>query len=738
MAKVLYIIGGWAAKWRKSVLIGGIMVLVLAAIVALRLGPEFNGEMSIPGTESEKALEVMDKKFPSETEFTPGTIQLVFKVEGKSLESSDTKQAIQTSLKTISKDNAVESIADPYDFGAISPNKEIGYTTITYKVPGTNVTQASLTTVDQQIKSLRDAGIQVEKSAGEVGSPGMPPLKLISEIIGIALAFLILLVFLKSVIAAGMPIITAILGLGIGVMIILISTEFIDMSAITLTMAIMLGLAVGIDYGLFILSRHRQNLLAGQGIRESIAISISTAGSAVVFAGMTVIIALVSLSVTGIPFISIMGIAAALTILVAVLVAIIIVPAVLSLLGNRLRPKTKSISSSAPVRNSNAWGRFVTRFPLPVALVGILLLAFISLPALHLQTGLPNSGMEPKDTTERKAYDLLSEGFGPGFNGQLILLATADGSENPQSAITKATEAISGMKGVASVDPPIPNQDGSASLLFITPTSGPLDKETGKLVESIRSKSENAESQYGVKLMVTGSTAMDSDITKKLNEALPLFALIVVGLAFIILLLVFRSIIVPLKAVLGYLLTMTATLGFIVFVVQDGNFANLFGIAQTGPVLNFLPLLTAGILFGLAMDYEVFLFSRMREKFLHTKDAKGAILFGMKSSSGVVTAAALIMVCVFAGFIFMEDTMIKSLGMALAFGILIDAFVVRLAILPAIMALLGRSSWYLPKWLDRILPNIDIEGAAIEKEKINSKLSDRDLFGVEMHEIKHH
>ncbi|OXM16376.1 MMPL family transporter [Paenibacillus herberti] len=727
MAKVLYIVGGWAAKWRKSVLFGGIMVLLLAAIVAMRVGPVFEGEMTVPGTESEKALEIMDKKFPSETDLNPGTIQLVFKVEGKSLESSDTKQAIQSSLKTISRDNAVESIADPYDFGTISPNKEIGYTTITYKVTGADVTASSIEALDQQVEKLRDAGFQVEKS-GISGSPEIPKVGVISEVIGIAMAFLILLIFFRSLLAAGLPIITAILGLGIGVLLILIGSNYVDLAAISLTTAIMLGLAVGIDYGLFILSRHRQNLLAGKSIRESIAAATGTAGSAVVFAGITVIIALIGLSVTRIPFLTVMGIGAALTVFIAVLIAILVVPAVLSLLGDRLMPKAAGDKNSyVPARESNAWGRFVTKFPLPVALVGILLLGFISLPALHLQTGLPNDGMKSEETTERRAYDLLANGFGAGFNGPLIVLATADGVENPQSAIAQAAKEISGMEGITNTAPPVPNQDGAAAILTVIPQSGPLDKETGKLVESIRAKSKDTESQYGVRLMVTGSTAMDVDITKKLNEALPVFGLLVVGLAFILLLLVFRSLLVPLKAVLGYLLTMTATLGFVVFVFQDGNLANLFGITQSGPILNFLPMLTAGILFGLAMDYEVFLVSRMREKFVHKNDAKGAILFGIKSSGSVVTAAALIMVCVFAGFVFAEDTMIKSMGLALAFGVLIDAFVVRLAVLPAIMTLLGRSSWYLPKWLDRILPNIDVEGSALEEDKSFSASSDDQL-----------
>ncbi|SDT53483.1 membrane protein YdfJ [Paenibacillaceae bacterium GAS479] len=717
MAKFLYRIGGWAATWRKSVLAGGILILLLAAVFGLRMGPVFEGDVSIPGTEAEMASKALQEKFPSGTASNAGKIQLVFESQGKSLESPDVKKAIQLSLEAISKDNNVASIADPYASGTISPNKEIGYATITYKVPGSDVKASSIEALDRQAEKLRDAGFKVEKSAIS-GQPEIPKVGVISEVIGIALAFLILLIFFRSLLAAGLPIITAVLGLGIGVLLILIGSNYVDLAAISLTTAIMLGLAVGIDYGLFILSRHRQNLLEGKSIRESIAVATGTAGSAVVFAGITVIIALIGLSVTSIPFLTFMGLAAALTVFIAVLIAILVVPAVLSLLGDRLMPKSAGKKNSyVPARESNAWGRFVTKFPLPVALVGILLLGFISLPALHLQTGLPNDGMKSVETTERRAYDLLANGFGDGFNGPLIVLATADGVQNPQSAIAQAAEEISGIKGIANTAPLVPNQDGAAAILTVIPQSGPLDKETGKLVESIRAKSDDTESQYGVKLMVTGSTAMDVDITKKLNEALPVFGLLVVGLAFVLLLLVFRSLLVPLKAVLGYLLTMTATLGFVVFVFQDGNMADFFGITQSGPILNFLPMLTAGILFGLAMDYEVFLVSRMREKFVHKNDAKGAILFGIKSSGSVVTAAALIMVCVFAGFVFAEDTMIKSMGLALAFGVLIDAFVVRLAVLPAIMTLLGRSSWYLPKWLDRILPNIDVEGSALEEEK---------------------
>jgi len=473
-------------------------------------------------------------------------------------------------------------------------------------------------------------------------------------------------------------------------------------------------------------------------VKEAIAIANGTAGSAVVFAGITVIIALLGLGVAKIPFLTMMGISAAVCVLFAILIAVIFVPAILAVFGHKIGPSRKNkflarFTSKKNNEESNKWGNFVTKRPWTVTILGILLLVVVSIPFFHMQLGLPDNGTKSDETTERRAYDLLSEAYGPGYHSSLVVLAETDkSSKDIQSKVNNVVEELGDLTNVKNVNPPIPGKSGNTFMISITPKTGPNDIETNDLVHSIRELSDKNKEQ--VKLYVTGATAVNIDISEKLNNAVPLFASLIVGFAFILLVLVFRSILVPLKAVLGFLLSLLATLGFVVFVIQDGNFYSLFGFPTASPVLAFLPVIVIGILFGLAMDYEVFLVSRMREEFTHSKDAKKAILAGIKDSGGVVTAAGLIMIAVFTGFMLAPDPIIKSMGFALTFGIIFDAFVVRMAIVPAVMTLMGKAAWYLPSWLDKILPNIDVEGTSIQKEKAESKTSNKKKYSPRIKE----
>ncbi|MEK3659556.1 MMPL family transporter [Paenibacillus sp. FSL F4-0236] len=718
MATFLYKLGRFAAQKRKTVLFGTLAVLIIAVSLGLGMGIHLNGEMTIPGTKSEEAMKVLKEEFSQGKGPEGGTIQVIFKApDGQTLESESTQNMIAKTLKSISEDPEIASIVSPYEPGTIGYNREIGYAVITYKSEATQVTDASKEHILESVEQACSEGLQTELG----GSVEFSELEIggISEIIGIIAAFMILAITFSSLLAAGLPILTAVIGLGIGVMSVIIAANFIEMASFSLILAIMLGLAVGIDYGLFIISRYRQNLAEGKGVEESIAHANATAGSAVVFAGLTVIITLAGLSVTGIPFITVMGIAGAFTVLVAVVISVLVVPALLGFAGERIRPKSKAATIQDPPKvneHSNRWGRFITKYPLPIAIAGILLLGAISLPALHLQTGIPDKGSKSTETTDRRGYDLIAEGFGPGMNGPLAIIIKAETTDNAQATFAKVGKELSELPNVAMATPPVTNATGDVAMVTIIPGTDPKSERTTDLVHLIRDKASEIKQQDQVEVMVTGSTAVNIDISEKLNDAFPKFAALIVGLALILLMMVFRSVLVPIKAVLGYLLTLTATLGFVVFVVQDGNLAKLFDIPAAGPVLNFLPILAAGILFGLAMDYEVFLVSRMREEFNHSGNAKKAVLSGLKNSGSVVTAAGLIMIAVFASFIFVEDVMIKSMGLALAFGILFDAFIVRLTIVPAVMTLMGSSAWYLPKWLGRILPNIDVEGESIAKK----------------------
>lgn len=429
------------------------------------------------------------------------------------------------------------------------------------------------------------------------------------------------------------------------------------------------------------------------------------------------IVALCGLTVVGIPFMSAMGLTAALSVLMAVLASVTLVPAVLSIVGKRMIPKSNKKKEKKSA-DTNAWGRFVTKKPILLSIFSIILLAVISLPAMHLELGLPDAGMKAKDSPDRRAYDLLSKGFGEGFNGKLTIVADAKGVKgNKSEAFQDAVNEMKDLHNVASVTPAMPNEKGDYAIITAVPETGPNDKATKELVQDIRKRSD----KNGIRLLVTGSTAVNIDISDRLNDAIPEFAILIVGFAFVLLTVVFRSLLVPLAAVVGFLLTMTATLGLSVFVLQDGNFTGLLSIPEKGPILAFLPILAIGILFGLAMDYQVFLVSRMREEYVKTKNPVQAIHAGLKHSGPVVTAAGLIMIFVFAGFIFAGEATIKSMGLAMTFGVLFDAFIVRMTIIPSVMKLMGHAAWYLPKWLDKIIPNVDIEGHKLTQGKTPEK-----------------
>ncbi|PFJ93895.1 hypothetical protein CN957_30150 [Bacillus cereus] len=684
------------------------------------MGSSFKDELSIPNTPADKAGKVIEKEFKA-MQPAGAQVKVVFKAQkNETLESAEVQQKIAGVLEEIKKDSAVDSVAAPMQLQNLSEDKTIGYAVVTYKVKAEKVTEASKDKILDSIETTRDAGIQTELSGGDVTfsdseTSGM------TEIVGVLVAFVVLAFTFVSFLVAGLPILTAIIGLAIGMLGIMIGTNYVEIQSVSLSLAAMLGLAVGIDYALFIINRFRQQLAQGDSVPESVAIATGTAGSAVIFAGLTVIIGLLGLSVTKIPFLTAMGVSAAFTVLAAVLVSIIILPAILGLVGHKIAPSKqnrflqKMTGAGKKHAGSNKWGEFVIRRPLIVTIFAIGLLAVISIPFFHMNLGLPSDGTtKSTETTERRAYDLLTQAYGEGFHASLMVVAKSQGATaETQNAMNTIAKELGNLPDVKSVTPAIPGPSGKIYMISITPKTGPDDPKTKDLVKAIRDKSNKTEKKNEIELMVTGTAAMNIDIVQKLSDALPVFAALIVGLAYVLLVLVFRSLLIPLKAVLGFLLSLGATLGAVVFFVQDGHFQNIFGFPAAGPILAFLPVILIGILFGLAMDYEVFLVSKMREVYTHTGDPKRAIVEGMRESGRVVVAAGLIMMSVFIGFMLAPDTIIKSIGMALTFGVFFDAFIVRMTIVPAVMTLMGKSAWYLPKWLDKILPNIDVEGESI-------------------------
>ncbi|WP_342570508.1 MMPL family transporter [Paenibacillus sp. FSL R5-0749] len=728
MAKMLYRLGFWSAKNRIKVIIGTIMVMLITSMVAMGMGPKLTEETTIPGLESIETMGQMYQEFPSMIDSSKA-IQLVLKAPAnETLSSEKVKQLIEKQLQSISKDPAVTEVSGPYDNESMNTDGTIAYATVSYNKADGDVSETSKEYVIHAADDLRNAGLQAELTGSgyvkmEIGGA--------TEGIGILIALVILSIAFGSVLTGIIPILTAVIGLGTGVMLIILGSNFLDTPSFALSLASMIGLAVGIDYALFIISRYRQERAKGFEKREAIAIANGTAGSAVVFAGVTVIIGLAGMAVVGIPFLTAMGVAAALCIFVAVLIAVITVPAVLDVMGGKIKVKPIKDSKKLNQSRENLWGRLVTGRPWITVILGLVLLSTISVPFLHMETGTMDDGLKSTSMTERRAYDLLSEAYGVGYHNPLMILVKTDGSAEAEANVAKTVEQLKTYPNIGVVADPVTGASGKVSLINIIPATGHADVETVELVKTIRSHIPEIERQNHVELQITGSTAINIDISQKLNEALPKFCIIIVSLAFILLVMVFRSILVPIKAVLGFVLSLGATMGFITYVVQDGHFQNLFGFSGQSLVLNFLPIMVVGILFGLAMDYEVFLVSRMREDFKKHGDAKQSVLAGIKHSGGVVTTAGLIMISVFAGFMMTNDPSIKVMSFALLFGVLFDAFIVRLFIVPGVMMLMGKSAWYLPKWLDRLLPNLDVEGEKvmeIVEERHQKRANQHDLF----------
>ncbi|WP_328874664.1 MMPL family transporter [Streptomyces sp. NBC_00287] len=727
MASRLYTWGRWAVRRRGRVIAVWLLLLAVVGGLGITLHGKATTEFSVPGIESQQAQDLLEKEFP---EASGGVARVVFAApEGGELSEPKTTAALEASLKKAAEVPGVVNVSAPVN----SANLRIGYSDVQFEQQASDVSDAAKDALSDAMAQAREAGLEVEFGGSamepktEVGGP--------AEVVGVVIAFAVLALALGSLIAAGLPLLTALVGVAIGVLGVQFVSRFIEMTSTATVLALMIGLAVGIDYALFIISRHREQLAdPEQDVEDSIARAVATAGGAVVFAGATVIIALAALAVTGIPFLTVMGLAAAATVLLAVLVAITLVPAVLALFGERLRPRSRRKTERAPGAWGLAWGRAVTRKPLLVLLAGVIGLLALAVPAKDLRLGLPSNASQPVDSTQHKSYDLLTEGFGPGFNATLTAVVDLDGipAADRTATVTELRTALAGDRGVAVAAPPVTNADSTLAVIAVVPKTGPDAQATTDLVHRLRDNAPTVDKAGGT-LYIAGTTAAAIDVAGKLSDALPLFIAIIVILALILLTIAFRSLLVPVKAALGFLLSVAASLGATVWVFQNGNLNGILDIPSAGPVTSFLPVLLIGVLFGLAMDYEVFLVSRMREHYEHTGDAAEAVTQGMARSGRVVSAAALIMVAVFGGFVFNHDPIIKSIGFALAFGVFVDAFVVRMTLVPAAMALLGRRAWGLPGWLDRITPDVDIEGAKLPgreaAEAAEAEQKEREMAG---------
>ena len=793
MAQWLHKIGAFAFAHPWRVLAGWLVVLVILGGLAVQFMKPTSPAISIPGTDAQKAIDRAAELFPGGGK---GTGRIVFAATKGTI--ADQKPAIDALVGKVKAIDGVTQVVSPFDAAQfVAPSGDIAYAQVQLKAGNGSIDEAVYAKVDAAIAAARSDKLQVEvggdlinKTPGEILGLG--------EVAGVLVALAVLVMTLGSLVAAGLPIVSALIGIAVSMAGLFAMSQLFTIGSTTPVLAVMLGLAVGIDYALFIINKYRTLALQGYGYRDAAARAVGTAGNAVVFAAMTVVIALAALSIVNIPFMTTMGLAGAGSVAIAALVAISLVPALLGVAGKYIfGRKTRARVEAAQVKGVQSttqvdthtlwyrWGAVLTRRPIAVLIAAVLVIGALALPARSLTLGLPTDQYAAESTTQRKAYDLLSKGFGVGFNGPLTVVveglpavsdvdreavrqaamqqytakvaeatkqqqalfqqkaaqattieqqlalqreiaqAQAAGEQQKQAALAqidaqvaqyaklmqlqKVASKLANEQNVAQALPAVATDDGTAGIIQVTPKSAPADTATTELITHLRNRDVQRKltGSDTVTLAVTGSTALQEDISAKLAAALPQYLAVVVGLSLILLIVAFRSIIVPLKATLGFLLSVAAMFGALVMVFQWG----WFGIADApGPIVSFIPIIAIGILFGLAMDYEFFLVSSVHEAYTHGGDAKRAVVQGFGMGSKVVTAAGVIMVSVFAGFIFNHDSTIQAMGFGLAVGILVDAFIVRMTIVPAVMTLLGKSAWWLPKWLDRRLPHVSIEG----------------------------
>jgi putative drug exporter of the RND superfamily len=796
LAAPLYWLGQLCTRHRWIVL--GVWVVVVAGLVvwARSVGSETADNLTLPGTDSQQATDLLTKRFPVQAN---GTNPVVMKTPGSAkLTDKKYSDAVDATVKSLRKEPGVASAVSPLSkAGAafLSKDKRIGYISVTLRASPSALTVDQAHAIVDAEQPARDAGMQVA-SGGYLGQKVSKPSTESSEAVGLSAAVIILLITFGTVVAMGLPIITAILGLASGLSIIALLGQVVDVPTISPTLATMIGLGVGIDYALFIVTRHKAQLQSGVELRESIARSIATSGGAVVFAGGTVIIALVSLAVAGIPLVTTLGYTAATAVLIAVLAATTLLPALLAIVDRHidsLKLPLPQPKHDARPHGWTRWAYFVARHPVPLTVLSVALLVTLALPARNLHFGQTDTGALPKDTTARQANDLLTAGFGPGAAGPLLISvdlsqpakpdkkkhddlkkshdqqqkaqqqktaqqeqqaaaqlvaqgvppdqAQAQAQQQAQQTQAKdkskqqASESkykeqlkqlsspasdprlvdlqktLSKQHGVASVTPPLANQKGTAAIYTVTPTTSPWERQTEDLVKNLRDSTlPDATKGKGMTASVGGRTAGFIDLAERIGSKLPLVIAVVVSLACLLLLLAFRSIAIPLKAGLMNLVSIGAAFGVVTFIFQDGHGAGLVGLSGPVPIVSFVPLMMFAILFGLSMDYEVFLMSHMQEHYRQSRDNHEAVVDGLAATARVITSAALIMVCVFGSFILNGDPTVKQFGVGLSVAIAVDATIVRCLLVPAVMAMMGAANWWMPHWLDKALPRVSIEG----------------------------
>jgi putative drug exporter of the RND superfamily len=708
----------------------GIWVAVIVGISfsASAFGGKLVNEFKIPGSETQQATDLLESRFPARA---GDSAQVVFETTGKMTDAS-AREDVAAAQAAAKKVHGVLDVGDPYAqrAGAVSKDGKIAYFDVQYSTPAAEVDEADIDALQDDVReAVGDTSLKVEFGGPVINS--VSPESKTSEMLGLAAAMIVLLLVLGTAVAMAVPIGLALISCGLGLSLLTIGAAFSDFNTITPILAVMIGLGVGIDYALFIVTRFRQALADGASPADAATTATATAGRAVIFAGATVAISISGLALVGIPFVTKLGLGAAMTVICAVFTAVTLLPAVLSKLGHKIGaarvPFVKQTNSTADLENGTfaKWGRFVTRHPKSMIAVTLAAIAIMAIPFADIRLGTADAGTNPSSTTTRKAYDMLAEGFGPGFNGPLLV---AVDQKTAPGAADKLAKAFRETDGVATVPPPIVNESGDTAQVAVILTTSPQSVETSDKLDELRNTvvPETLEGTTA-KAYIGGTTASYEDIATKLSEKMPIFLLYIVGITFLVLTMAFRSIVIATKAALTTLLSGVAAFGALVAVFQWGWLGGLVGLDVTGPTESFIPVIVLSILFGLSMDYEVFLASRIRETFVRGADAKTAVREGVGAVGKVIVAAAIIMGVVFWAFVLGDSRSVKAFGVGLGVAILVDALIVRMTLVPAIMHLLGKKAWYIPRWLDRVLPNLTIEPAEEHEEPKQDDEDEREL-----------
>jgi putative drug exporter of the RND superfamily len=703
--------------WRTIAVWAAIVVAVVGSSAAF--GGRLVNEMTIPGSETQQAADLLKERFPANA----GDAATVVFNSADGLNSEKARDGVAAARAAAAKIPHVVSVGDAYagKGGGISKNGEIGFIDVRFDSQAAEVEQKDVDQLEEDVSAVVEpSGLEVEYGGDVVNA--MPKETGSSEIIGLAAAVVVLLLVLGTAVAMSLPIVLALVSVLIGVSGLSIAAIFTSLNTVTPTLAVMLGLGVGIDYALFIVTRFRQALATGASPADAATTAVATAGRAVVFAGATVAISISGLMVIGLSFVTKLGLGAASAVVVSVAAAVTLLPALLGKLGNRVNRLriptfvTQDDADELAHERSwvNRWGKVVTRHPRTSIAVALAALLTLAVPIASLELGSSDASTHAKHTTTRKAYDLLSEGFGPGLNGPLKV---AIDQKDDRSAANKVAAAFKSTPGVAAVAPPVTNDNGDAAVVIVYPTTKPQATETADLVDRLRDETVPQTLRgSSAHAYVGGQTAAYGDIATRMLERMPYFLLLVGGIIFFVLTMAFRSVVVAVKAAFATLLSGIAAIGAVVAVFQEGWGSSLVGLDRTGPIESYMPMILFAILFGLSMDYEVFLVSRIREAYTHGASARRAITDGIGAIGKVIVAAGTIMVVVFLSFVLGDDRVIKEFGLGLAVAILMDAFVVRMLLVPAVMHLLGDHAWYMPRWLDRALPHLTIEPPEAEPE----------------------